>query len=47
MADLCSRYAALLADASTFAELILEELLDSDAFPAPTISALRERYAVS
>lgn len=45
MADLCSRYRALLADGSSFAELTLEDILDSDALPPPAIAALRERYA--
>jgi hypothetical protein len=43
-ADACSRYLALLVDRSTFASLTLEELLDADALPPPTVAALRDRY---
>jgi hypothetical protein len=42
--DLCARYRANLADESTFATLDLEDALDSDALPATTRAALRERY---
>ena len=46
-ADACSRYQALLVDESTFAAATIEELLDAAAIPAPTTTALRERYLVS
>jgi hypothetical protein len=42
--DMCARYRNLLADASTFACMTLEELLDADALPAKTATALRDRY---
>jgi hypothetical protein len=42
--DMCARYRNLLADASTFACTTLEELLDADALPAKTATALRDRY---
>jgi len=44
MADACARYSKLLADESTFSSLTLEDLLDSDALPPTSTSALRERY---
>jgi hypothetical protein len=43
-ADACSRYRALLVDRSTFASATVEELLDADALPLPTVAALRKRY---
>jgi hypothetical protein len=43
-ADACSRYRALLVDSSTFASATVEELLDANAVPAHTATALRERY---
>jgi hypothetical protein len=43
-ADACSRYRALLVDRSTFASATLEELLDANVLPAPTTTALRDRY---
>jgi PD-(D/E)XK nuclease superfamily len=44
VAGLCARYAALLADASTFSSVALEELLDARALPRRTLAALRDRY---
>ncbi|HET7566880.1 MAG TPA: hypothetical protein VFJ91_02750 [Gaiellaceae bacterium] len=44
LADVCTRYAARLADASTFATATLEELLDAGALPPATAAALRGRY---
>jgi hypothetical protein len=46
MAELCARYEELLAERSTFDVITLEELLDADALPARTVSALRRRYVV-
>jgi hypothetical protein len=43
-ADACDRYRALLVDRSTFASATVEELLDTDALPARTVTALRDRY---
>jgi hypothetical protein len=43
-AEACARYRALLIDRSTFASGTLEELLDADALPPPTVAALRDRY---
>jgi PD-(D/E)XK nuclease superfamily protein len=43
-ADACTRYRALLDDTSTFASATIEELLAADVLPAPTASALRDRY---
>jgi hypothetical protein len=37
----------LLVDQSTFASMTLEELLDTDAIPPKTVTALRERYIAS
>jgi hypothetical protein len=45
-ADACARYRALLVE-STFASTTLEELLDSDAIPPKTATALRDRYVAS
>jgi hypothetical protein len=42
--DLCARYRETLADASTFATLDVEDLLDSAVLPVATMAALRERY---
>lgn len=44
MADLCTRYRALVADSSTYTSSTLEALLDAGALPAATTAALRERY---
>ena len=44
LADVCARYRALLVDRSTFSSITLEEVIDADALPAPTLSALRDRY---
>jgi PD-(D/E)XK nuclease superfamily len=46
-ADASSRYRALLSDESTFSTMILDELLYTDALPARTTTALRERYVVA
>jgi hypothetical protein len=46
-ADACSRYRALLVDQSTFDSATIEELLDANAVPAQTTTALRERYLPS
>ena len=43
-ADACARYQALLVDQSTFSSVTVEALLDSNALPAPTAAALRDRY---
>jgi hypothetical protein len=43
-AEVCDRYGALLVDGSTFASATLEELLDANALPARTATALRQRY---
>ena len=45
-AEATARYADLLVDRSTFSTLTLESLLDADALPASTTTALRERYVV-
>jgi len=44
LAELCTRYAGLLAEQSTFAAVTLEELLDAGALPRKTAAALRARY---
>jgi len=44
IAELCMRYRRLLADASAFAAMTIEELLDAGALPAGTTAALRDRY---
>jgi len=43
----CARYGDLLADRSTFDSMTLEELLDADALPRKTTTALRERYVAA
>ena len=43
-AEACARYRTLLSDESTFSSLTVEELLDADALPAKTTTALRDRY---
>jgi hypothetical protein len=43
-AGACNRYRDLLADQSTFSSMTVEELLDAGVLPAPTATALRERY---
>ncbi len=43
-ADACDRYGDLLADRSTFSTMTVEELLEAEVLPAPTATALRERY---
>jgi hypothetical protein len=44
LAAACARYRSLLADQATFASVTLEELLAAGALPAPTATALRDRY---
>jgi hypothetical protein len=44
LADLVGRYRELLADASTFSALTIEEVLDAGVIPAATAADLRERY---
>jgi hypothetical protein len=44
VAGACARYSALLLDQLTFSSVTIEELLDADALPPPTVAALRERY---
>jgi hypothetical protein len=44
VAAACKRYRALLADASSFACVTLEALLEAGALPVPTVAALRDRY---
>jgi len=43
-ADATARYRGLLADRSTFSSVTVEELLDAEALPARTTTALRKRY---
>jgi PD-(D/E)XK nuclease superfamily len=45
-AGVCTRYAELLTDSSTFAATTIEELLDAGALPRKTRTTLRERYIV-
>ncbi|HEY6396281.1 MAG TPA: hypothetical protein VIX82_02390 [Solirubrobacteraceae bacterium] len=42
--EACAGYGALLLDRSTFCSVTIEELLDADALPAPTVTVLRDRY---
>jgi hypothetical protein len=44
MADRSVRYAALLADATTFRSTTLEEVLGAGVLPSPAVRALRDRY---
>ena len=44
IAGVCARYQDLLADRSTFSSMTLEELLEAQALPARTTTALRRRY---
>jgi hypothetical protein len=46
LADICTRYADLLTNHSTFAATTIEQLLDARALPPKTRTALRERYIV-
>jgi hypothetical protein len=46
LADMCTRYAELLTDRSTFAATTVEQLLDAQALPPETQIMLRERYIV-
>ena len=46
-ADHCTRYKALLKDASTFTSLTIEALLASGALPRSATSLLRQRYVLS
>jgi len=43
-AELCARYADLLADRSRFSSMTVEELLHTDALPRKTAATLRKRY---
>jgi hypothetical protein len=43
-ADVCTRYAELLTDHSTFVAATIEAFLDARALPPRTRTALRERY---
>jgi hypothetical protein len=43
-AEACNRYRALLVDESTFASMTIEELLDGNALPRKTMTAVRKRY---
>jgi hypothetical protein len=43
-AHACARYRALLTDESTFSSVTVEELLEANALPTGTTSALRDRY---
>ena len=44
IAEACARYRALLADESTFSSVTIEGVLETNALPAETTAALRERY---
>ena len=44
VADACARYRELLVDASTFAAVSVEDLLDAGVLPQPTKEAFRDRY---
>ena len=46
-ADACTHYRTLLVDESTFSSVTIEKLLDADALPASTVTALRNRYLPS
>jgi hypothetical protein len=46
-ADVCTRYAELLTDDSTFAATTIEELLAAGALPPKTRATLRTRYIIS
>jgi hypothetical protein len=43
-ADVCTRYAELLTEHTTFAAVTIEELLHTGALPSKTRATLRERY---
>jgi PD-(D/E)XK nuclease superfamily len=43
-ADACARYRSLITDASSYASVTVEELLDAPALPKKTRSALVDRY---
>jgi hypothetical protein len=43
-AEACSRYRALLVEQATFSSVKVEELLKTNALPAKTTAALRDRY---
>jgi hypothetical protein len=45
--DVCTRYAELLKEHTTFAATTIEELLDAEALPPKTREALRTRYIIS
>lgn len=42
--DACARYRTMLAEATTFATMTLEQLVGSGALPEPTAAALGDRY---
>ena len=44
VAEGCARYGGLLADASTFAAMTIEELLDANALGGQATAPLRDRY---
>jgi hypothetical protein len=44
IADATARYRKMLADASTFSSMTLEELLDAGSLPKATVAQLRDRY---
>ena len=44
VADTAARYRRLLVDPTTFSSATVEDLLDAEALPGPTVAALRERY---
>ena len=44
MVDLCDRYRRLLADPASFLPLTVQEVVRTTAIPAPSRTALRERY---
>jgi hypothetical protein len=47
IAELCDRYRGLLADEASFSSMTLEGLLESNAIPAASGAALRDRYVAN
>jgi len=47
VAELCTRYAGLLVERSTFSSTTIEQLLDAGALPAKAATSLRDRYIVA
>ncbi len=47
VAELCTHYAGLLVEPSTFSSTTIEQLLDAGALPAKAATALRDRYIVA